>query len=102
MLGGGVSSTRLECPHPKGLDSPKHCICPPPTPFFRRSLRLFQQRLVHIFRFPVNLRPAAQLGDSGPRWPGPLLHGIFVCSGLWLWPSGLGPSKDFLSPTPAL
>lgn len=32
MLKGGVSSTRLQCPHPKGLDSPKHCICPLPLP----------------------------------------------------------------------
>ena len=51
----------LECPHPLG--NSQDCVCPLlPSPFLRRSLGLFPPWLVHIFRFPVNLRPAAAAG----------------------------------------
>ena len=61
-LSGEVFSRRLfECPHPLG--NSQDCVCPlPPSPFLRRSLGLFPPWLVHIFRFPVNLRPAAAAG----------------------------------------
>lgn len=62
MLKAEPTSTRLlEWSHPSSLDSLQDCL-PPPTPFLRRSLRLFQPWLVHIFRFPVNLRPAVAAG----------------------------------------
>lgn len=61
LLGEVFSRRLFECPHPLG--SSQDCVCPlPPSPFLRRSLGLFPPWLVHIFRFPVNLRPAAAAG----------------------------------------
>lgn len=65
MLKGKVPSRRLpECPHPNGGNNLKHCVCPLPSlpPEVPPPPRLFQQWLVHIFQFPVNLRPAAAAG----------------------------------------
>lgn len=60
--------SRVKCSPEDSLSAPtpwatQDCVCPlSPSLFLRRSLGLFPPWLVHIFRFPVNLRPAAAAG----------------------------------------
>lgn len=63
VLKGAETSRRLpECPHISVFGNLKGCVCPFPPPSSGGPSSLFQQWLVHIFLFPVNLRPAVAAG----------------------------------------